>query len=556
MDIPTRQYAVQLVGPDQLVLNKSKDVFRPGPYQVLARVEVVGLCFSDLKLLKQFTGHVRKGPVVAGLDPDILQEIPSYVPEEAPTVPGHETVVRIVAVGPGGERHKAGERYLVQTDYRWIRTATSNAAFGYNFEGALQEYVLMDERVITAPDGESMLIPAREERSASAIALAEPWACVEDAYVSKERTTLKADGHMLIVTDTEIPAGRMANLFQRYGTPAKITWVSRLTPSADLGAPVTRVKRVDELEDATYDDVIYFGSNAHTVEGLFPKIAANGLLNLVLGGERFSRPVVTMVGRVHYGGIRIVGTADSNPVESMKHIPKTGEIRHGERVNVVGAGGPMGMMHVIRDICQGVQGVSVFAGDVDDSRLAALTSIAGPLARKNYVEYGAYRANEQETPEDATYTVLMAPVPELVAAAVRNSGRRGIINIFAGIPATVSGEMDLDAYIEKQLYFIGTSGSTLDDMKRMLEKVESGRLDTNVSVAAISGLEGAVEGIRAVENRLIAGKILVYPACQGLGLTRLEDLRDKLPDVAASLKGGLWTIEAEKRLLDRYAKKG
>ncbi len=552
--IPAKQRAVQLVGPDQLVLNESKDVFQPGPHQVLARVEVVGLCFSDLKLLKQFTGHVRKGPIVAGVDLEILKEIPSYVPDEAPTVPGHETVVRIVAVGPGVERHKPGERYLVQTDYRWLHTATSNAAFGYNFEGALQEYVLMDERVITAPDGESMLIPAGEERSASAIALAEPWACVEDAYVSKERTTLEADSRMLIVADTKIPAGRMTNLFQRYGAPAKITWVSKLTPSADLGAQVTRVKCVDELEDAAYDDVIYFGSNAQTVEELFPKIAANGLLNLVLGGERFRRPVVTMVGRVHYGGIRIIGTTDSNPVESMKHIPRTGEIRHGDRINVVGAGGPMGMMHVVRNLCQGIEGVSVFAGDVDDSRLVALTKIAGPLAQQNYVEYGTYRAGEQEPPEDATYTVLMAPAPELVAAAVRDSGRRGIINIFAGIPATVSGEIDLDAYIEKQLYFIGTSGSTLDDMKRMLEKVESGRLDTNVSVAAISGLEGAVEGIRAVENRTIPGKILVYPACKGLGLTRLEELDKVLPDAAMHLKDGLWTLEAEKKLLQRFSK--
>jgi len=199
--VPAKQYAVQLVGPDQLVLNKSKGVFKPGPHQILAQVEVVGLCFSDLKLLKQFAGHVRKGPVVSGVDLAILKEIPSYVPDAAPTVPGHETVVRIVAVGPGVAWPKPGERYLVQTDYRWAHTAASNAAFGYNFEGALQEYVLMDERIITAPDGESMLIPAREERAGSAIALCEPWACVEDAYVTKERTTLKAGGRMLIVAD-------------------------------------------------------------------------------------------------------------------------------------------------------------------------------------------------------------------------------------------------------------------------------------------------------------------------------------------------------------------
>lgn len=551
--IPAKQYAVQLVGPDELVLNKSKDVFKPGPHQVLAKVEVVGLCFSDLKLLKQFTGHVRKGPVVEGVDPEVLKQIPSYVPDAAPTVPGHETVVRIAAVGPGVTRHKPGERYLVQTDYRWVHTATSNAAFGYNFEGALQEYVLMDERVITAPDGESMLIPASEERSGSAIALCEPWACVEDAYVTHERTTLKADSRMLVVSDVAVPDGRLHRLYQKYGTPAKVTWISKSIPPADLGPVIIHGKSLFDLEDAAFDDVIYFGSNTRTVEVLFSKVAAGGLMNIVLGGERFGAPVVTMVGRVHYGGIRIIGTAGPDPADSMKYIPKTGEIRHGDVVNVVGAGGPMGMMHVIRNICQGVEGVTVYAGDVDDNRLAALSEIAQPLAEKNRVEYKPYNAANEQMEEDYSYTVLMAPVPELVAAAVNCAASRGIVNIFAGIPATVSGKIDLDAYIEKRLYFIGTSGSTLDDMKRMLEKVESDRLDTNVSVAAICGFEGAVEGIRAVENRLVAGKIMVYPACKSLGLTRLEDLPGKLPDVAACLNNGLWTREAEKTLLEKHA---
>jgi len=147
-------------------------------------------------------------------------------------------------------------------------------------------------------------------------------------------------------------------------------------------------------------------------------------------------------------------------------------------------------------------------------------------------------------------------VPELIAAAVSCAAPRGIVNIFAGIPATVTGKIDLDAYIEKRLYFIGTSGSTLDDMKRMLEKVESDRLDTNVSVAAICGFDGAVEGIRAVENRSVAGKIMVYPACKGMSLVRLEELPQKMPDVAACLSNGLWTIEAEKKLLAEHSEEG
>jgi len=550
--LPKTQYAVQLVGPDELVLNKSKEVFTPGRHQILCRVEAVGLCFSDLKLLKQFSSHVRKSEIVSGIDLEILKEIPSYVPGEAPTVPGHETVVRIEAVGPMVENFKPGQRFLVQTDYRWVRTATSNAAFGYNFEGALAEYVLMDERVITTPQGNSMLLPVGEELSGSAVALVEPWACVEDAYVSTERTSLKTDGQMLIVADTEVTENTFQNLFGRHGRPAQITCFSEAPILPELDLIADRTTSISALTDASYDDIIYFGSDAKVVEALFAKVALNGILNIVLCGDIFGRDVVTMVGRVHYGGIRIVGTTGSDPAESMKVIPDTDEIRPGDRINVVGAGGPMGMMHVIRNICQGVEDVSVFASDVDDNRLATLTRIAGPLAEKNGVTYKAYNPTKYKIAEAFDYTALMAPIPALVAASVPNAAERGLINIFAGIPATVTARIDLDAYIEKQLYFIGTSGSTLEDMKRMLEKAESGRLDTNLSVAAVSGLAGATDGIRAVENRSIAGKIVVYPACKDLGLVPLEKMNEKMPQVAEYLNNGLWTRQAEKKLLEMY----
>ena len=551
-DIPKTQYAVQLVGPDELILNKSKEVPRPGKHQLLCRVEAVGLCFSDLKLLKQFSSHVRKSEVVSGIDLNILKEIPSYVPGEAATIPGHEAVVRIEAVGPGVDDFEPGQRFLVQTDYRWVRTATSNGALGYNFEGALAEYVLMDKRIITSPKGDSMLLPVSEDLSGSAVALVEPWACVEDAYANAERTSLKIGGHMLVVADAELPENAFGDLFNRHGKPAQITWISK-SPPPELDIATTEAENVADLADAAYDDVIYFGSVPEVVEALFAKVALKGLLNIVLCGGKFGRDVVTMVGRVHYGGTRIIGTTGTNPADSMEIIPETDEIRPGDKINVIGAGGPMGMMHVIRNICQGVEGVSVFGSDVDDDRLAALTKIAAPIAEKNGVQYKQYNPTKEESSETFDYAALMAPIPALVAAAVHDSADRGLINIFAGIPATVTGEIDLDAYIEKQLYFIGTSGSTLDDMKRMLAKAESGRLDTNLSVAAISGLEGATDGIRAVENRSIAGKIIVYPACRNLGLVTLKEMPEKMPELAECMNDCLWNKQAEQKLLEKYS---
>jgi len=526
---------VQLVGPDQLRLNESKPVTAPGPHQVLGRVEVVGLCFSDLKLLKQFSGHARKSPVASGIDPQTLAEMPNYVPDTKPTVPGHETVVRIVQVGPGVTRHKVGGRYLVQTDYRWLPTVNSVSAFGYNFEGALQEYVLMDERVVTAPNGESMLIPVPEEFAASALALCEPWACVEDAYVDKQRQKLKSDGKMLVVGETKVAPKQLDNLFARYGKPSDIAWKT----AAEIG----------DLKDASFDDVVYFGANAETVARLFPKVGVRGLFNIVQCGGKFGRPVVSQVGRVHYGAIRLIGTTGSDPAEAMSLIPASGEIRAGDKINIIGAAGPMGTMHVIRDICQGVPGVTVFAGDLSDERLLMLRKLAASLARKHNVSLRTYNPTKEKLAEQFNYIVLMAPVPALVVQAVLSAAERAIINIFAGIPANVTAELDLDAYIAKQLYFIGTSGSTLDDMKLVLAKVLARQLDTNLSVAAVSGLDGAIDGIRAVEKNLVPGKILVYPSCHGLKVTLLTELADKLP-----LQEGCWNKQAEDALVSQPPK--
>ena len=57
-----------------------------------------------------------------------------------------------------------------------------------------------------------MLIPVPEDLSASALALVEPWACVEDSYVEKQRQTLKDGGQLLVVGETPVDKNRVRNL--------------------------------------------------------------------------------------------------------------------------------------------------------------------------------------------------------------------------------------------------------------------------------------------------------------------------------------------------------
>ena len=539
--IPEKQTAVQLVGPDKLVLNSNKSVHQPGPHQILARVEAVGLCFSDMKLLHAFTEHTRKGPVISGIDPEVLKEIPSYVPNESRTVPGHEAVVRIAAVGEGVTQFSEGERYLVQTDYRYLRTEGSNAAFGYNFEGALQQYVLMDLRVIIAPDGGSLLIPVSEDPSASAIALAEPWACVEDSYNSQERQTIRKDGKLLIVRE-----GGDYDL-SGLDTAASITAVG--LDEAATKQLNAQVISADAVGDDAYDDIIYLGCKAETIELLSDRLADRGMLNVATAGRDIDEPAMIDVGRIHYGGTRYIGTSSNKPAEAYASIPTTGEIPCCADVLIVGAAGPMGAMHVIRSISLPEHPKTIVGTDISEERLAILDQSVRSVAEKKGIEFVTHNPKEKGNyTGKADYAAFMPPLHTLLPPVIHNLKPGGVLNIFAGIRAGTKAPIDMDYYVKNSLYMIGTSGSTVEDMQIVLDKVISKQLDTNASVAAVSGMKGAIEGLNGVDKQRFHGKVIVYPQLTDTGLTELSDLPS---NVADHLKDSVWTKEAEQALTNQ-----
>jgi threonine dehydrogenase-like Zn-dependent dehydrogenase len=555
--LPATQHAIQIIGPGQLIHNRAKPVPAPGPTQLVVKVEAVGICFSDTKLLKAFSTHLRKAAVSGGIDAAVLAEIPSYVPGELPTVPGHEVAGRIVAVGSAVARHAVGERVLVQTDYRHLVTPGSNAAFGYNFEGGLQEYVLLDERMIVEPGtGERFLILVDEAPSGSAIALLEPWACVEASYACHERDSLARGGRLLVVAD---PGHRIEGLAPLLAAapPAAMTAVvaDDAQRAAILGAAGPATPTIALAADVTtlpvkaFDDVVYFGANADRIEQLQDLLATGGVIDVVLGGDRIGRAVAVDVGRIHYDLTRWVGTSGGSAADGYAVAPADGELRAGDRVAVIGAAGPMGFMHVIRTVSSAIPGLTLTAVDIDDARLAHLARVAGPLAASNRIPATFLNSRTTQLEPGFSYLAVMVPAPPLVAQAVDLAGDGGRVNIFAGFAAGTRAAIDLDAVLAKGVYLFGTSGSQIPDMQAVLHKLERRELDTNISVDAITGMEGVTAALTAVEARTSGGKIVVYPALHELGMVRLSDLAGRFPTVAAGLKDGRWTRAAEEALL-------
>lgn len=519
MMLPTKQTAVQLIGSKQLRLNPDKPVPVPGPRQFLVKTEAVGLCFSDMKLLAQFSGHVRKSEVLDGIGSNVLEGLSSYVPGEKPTVPGHEVCCHVVAVGEGVTAYKVGDRFIVQADYRPLKTAGSNGAFGYNFEGGLQEYVLLDERVTGDPENEdSFMIPVPKSGPASRLALVEPWACVENSYSNPERHLLLPMGRNLLVCFDDMKAAsgfRMdAVLFDEIQEPGE-----------------------------SVNELILFSPTAEGVEACGRYLAKNGRMIILQMGRKLGRKVKVDVGRLHYMGQRIIGTTGGDLATALQMAPHSGELDESDRVLVVGAGGPMGQMHVIRSLAS--SDGEVVATDTSSERLEALGRKLGAWPGRWQTKLSSELGRE----ETFNMVALMAPVPSLVQDAIERCRPGGKVNIFAGIPVGTIAELDIDRIIEHRIFLFGTSGSEPKDMRVVLQQTLENTLDTNLSVAAVSGMAGAIDGLHAVEARTLEGKIVVYPPLTSMPLIPLNELDRWYPSVAALLKDGQWTESAEAELL-------
>ena len=160
----------------------------------------MGICFWDTKLLHAFTSHLRKSDRALGLAPEVLAGVRATRPATCRLVPGHECAARIVAVGDGRgaspcRRARPGPDRLPPPAHGRLQ-----CRLRVHLEGGLQEYVLLDERMILDPEtGERFLIPVDEVPSGSAVALLEPWACVERSYAAPERRSPVAGGRLLVV---------------------------------------------------------------------------------------------------------------------------------------------------------------------------------------------------------------------------------------------------------------------------------------------------------------------------------------------------------------------
>ena len=493
-----------------------------GPEELLVRHDACGICFSDIKIINLGPEHPR----LTGRDM-----------QAEPVVMGHEVALTVVGVGDTLRgQFEIGQRFIIQADVYYQR---QNLAYGYQLDGGMAQYGVVTKEVLQGDEG-CYLLPIQDSTGYVEAALVEPWACVVAAYEYPNYRNGFLDGGRLLVVYAGLDG---TPDFEPGHQPASVVTV-------DAGG--TDFAHLQQ-EGGRFDDILVYGTpEPETLTAIMGCLGLRGILNLVRN-KPLNGTVAVDVGRVHYEQHLFVSTDDAANVSAAYTRNTRAELLPGGKVWFAGAGGPMGQMHLQRAVMLDAPPKTVVVTDMNDERLERIRARFGNLLDQRGIELILVNVGTGGDP--AAYgpyddIVNMVPSPGLIASTLPHLAENGVYNIFAGVAKGVTAELDLGTVLAKNQRLVGTSGSSIADLRHTLELVEDDSLSTNASLAAIGGLPAFRDGLAAVKAGQFPGKTVIFPLIEDLPLLSIDDLKTQLPTVYAKLQDGtFWTQAAEDELL-------
>ena len=532
-----------------------------GDDQLLVRIDAVGMCFSDVKLIKQGGAH----PKLYNRD---LKTNPTRV--------GHEAAMTVIKAGTklAGQYHP-GQKLAIQADIYQNKMST---AYGYSIPGGLIQYHLIGDEILNADDG-AYVIPIEGDLSYAESALTEPWACVIAAYTQRRRLSPKPGGTMWLLGNKRDQG--LYGFSHGLDAPKKIV-ISDVSPrfKAMLRKkikPGTELIEINNISpgdfkdinarmcgNAGFDDIVLLSpKSAALVSRAADLIAFRGTFNIV-GKQPLDGPVQVDASRIHYHYTTYIGNSSMDIAQSYGEERNRCDLLDDGTLVVVGAGGPMGQMHVQRAIEMKGGPKRVIASDVNGERLSELEKFIRPIAEKNQKEIQFFNPNSADQSlsvflrglnnnQLADDVVVCVPSGSLMEASFKLVGPNGMLVLFAG--AAVGTKMSIDIsniYLNNQ-QLTGTSGSTLNDQRMVIQNTLDKHLSPILSVAAVGGMEAALDGLEAMMTGKYAGKVVIFPQVTGFPLTGLNVMHEQYPDIAEKLgENYAWTLEAEKTLIEKF----
>ncbi len=533
----------------------------PADDELLIRIDAVGLCFSDVKLIKQGGDHAK----LYGRDLSI-----------EPTRLGHEPSVTVIKVGKDleGQYHE-GQRLAIQPD---IHVEGKSTAYGYTIPGGLIQYHTIGPEVLNADDG-AYVIPVDDSISYAGAALSEPWACVVGAYTQRRRLSPMDGGTMWVIGSPDDTVEYTSS--QGIGNPTTIVlsnvsetvanWIEEArgegsTVIVDDGITPENVaeKSANHTGETGFDDIFVLGqTSAALIEEVAKTIAFRGTMTMV-GTEPLDGYPQTDVGRLHYHYTAYLGTTSNDISAAWGEERNRADLVPGGVTVVVGAGGPMGQMHMQRAIEMENGPATIIGLDLDQERMDRAETMLGPMAEAVGKKLIIFNSGEGQDAVDALIAeesggtgaddvIVSVPSGPLMGESAKMMGDDGMLVLFAGVLNGTMAPLNLSNVYLHNAQFTGTSGSSIADQESVISSTVEGSLTPSHNLAAVGGIEAGQAGVQSLMDGDYAGKVMIFPQLVGLELTGLDELAEKHPDIGALLgPNNTWTNEAEQLLFEKY----
>lgn len=249
-----------------------------------------------------------------------------------------------------------------------------------------------------------------------------------------------------------------------------------------------------------------------------------------------------------------------------ENLEYVGGLKQGGKLAILAGCGPMGLAAIDCALYGPWKPSLIVVTDIDAARLERAEKLFPPEdAQKDGIRlvYSATTAKERLL----SYTdghgyddvYAYAPVPAVVELADAILGYDGCLNFFAGpTDSAFSAKLNFYQVHYAQHHVAGTSGSTVQDIKNIVQLIAQRRVKPSVMITHIDGLDAVIDTTLNLP-RIPGGKKLIYPHIQ-LPLTALDrfaelaetDLRFGVLDRLVSENNGLWSLAAERYLLEHF----
>jgi L-sorbose 1-phosphate reductase len=550
--IPNKMSAWPLFGAGMDEFGKNDQVCevpvpQPSDDEILVKIDAIGLCFSDVKLIRAGEEHPRV--ISENLETD-------------PVIPGHEAVMTVVKVGKDlCDKFKCGQRFIIQAD---IYVNGKGFAYGYAIDGGMAQYSILDQRVLNGDEG-CYLLPLKDDTSNAVAALMEPWTCVQASYMIENRLEPKKSGKVLIVSKEGNDKIYKAGSLLKTAAPTEVYALNISDAAVKALAEELNIKInvLSELPSDTFDDIFLCDCGRELAEKAGKLGNRDALISLI--GEYPDENWSFDVGSIHYEGWFYQGAAGTCLSDAYGHNVRS-TWKKGGSCWLPGGAGAMGQMHTQMAV-EAADGPSrILVSDMDDARIENVRGLLADTIKKRGIEFktvnpGKISPDEFEkilkdfAPEGFDDVIMLVPVVPVLNGSAKTLAKDGLMNIFAGIPAGKEGEMNVKAIANNGVRYIGSSGSKTAHLRYTLELAESGKLQPVTALAAVGGMSSLKEGLQAVIDAKFPGKTVIFPNCPDMPLTPVDKISDLADGIDATLdQNGFYTLDTENELFKKYLK--